>query len=142
MTSKYDRYWAACLGQIQAALGRAAKGLPAVVATPGLHDLGARQSWYGRAEVRGSELIRSSMAHATSLGRTVAASEICAPWPQDTFRLTVSTAGDTVTITTADPASQAASTTRTGTRTAHLLPLPGNSRQHRPSVPARPRPRS
>ena len=103
MTSKYDRYWAACMGQIQAALGRAAGGFPAVVATPGLHDLGARQSWYGLAEVCGSVLIRSSMAHATSLGRTVAASEICAPWPQDTFRLTVSTAGDTVTITTADP---------------------------------------
>jgi hypothetical protein len=30
---------------------------------------------------------------------------------QDTFRLTVSTAGDTVTITTAGPASQAASMT-------------------------------
>lgn len=111
MTSKYDRYWAACLGQIQAALGRAAGGLPAAVATPGLRDLGARQSWYGLAEVRGSEVVRSSMAHATSLGRTVAASEICALWPQDTFRLTVSTAGDTVTITTAGPASQAASTT-------------------------------
>ena len=40
MTSKYDRYWAACLGQIQAALGRAAGGSPAAVATPGLRDLG------------------------------------------------------------------------------------------------------
>ena len=112
VTSKYDRYWAACLGQIQAALGCAAGGLPAAVATPGLRDLGDRQSWYGLAEVRGSELIRSSMAHATSLGRTVAASGICALWPQDTFRLTVSTAADTVTITTAGPASQAVSTTR------------------------------
>jgi hypothetical protein len=53
VTSKYDRYWAACLGQIQAALGRAAGGLPAAVATPGLRDLGARQSWYGLAEVSG-----------------------------------------------------------------------------------------
>ena len=122
MTSKYDRYWAACLGQIQAALGRAAGGSPAAVATPGLRDLGARQSWYGLAEVRGSELIRSSMAHATSLGKTVAASGICTPWPQDAFRLTVSTAGDLITI--AGPASQA----------AHLLPPPGNSRQHRPSL--------
>ena len=109
MTSKYDRYWAACLGQIQAALGRAAGGSPAAVATPGLRDLGARQSWYGLAEVCGSELIRSSMAHATSLGRTVAASGICALWPQDTFRLTVSTAGDTVTVTAAGPASCSAS---------------------------------
>jgi hypothetical protein len=111
VTPKYDRYRTACLGQIQAAPGRAAGGSPAAVATPGLRDLGARQSWYGLAEVCGSELIRSSMAHATSLGRTVAASGICVPWPQDTFRLTVSTAGDTVTVTAAGPASQAASTT-------------------------------
>ena len=121
VTSKYDRYWAACLGQIQEALGRAARGLPTAVATPGLHDLGARQSWYGLTEVRGSELIHSSMAHATSLGRTVAASEICTPWPQDTFRLTVSTAGDTVTIITARPADQA--TSATPYRQPHRAPV-------------------
>jgi hypothetical protein len=111
VTSKYDQYWAACLDQLQAALGRAAGRSPAAIATPGLRDLGARQSWYGLAEVRDSKLIRSSMAHATSLGKTVATMGICAPWPQDTFRLTVSTAGDTVTITNVGPASQAARTT-------------------------------
>ena len=95
MTSKYDRYWAACLGQIREALGRAAEGFPAMVATPGLRDLGGRQSWYGLAEVRAGEMTRSSMAHATSLGRTIAASGICAPWPQDTFRLVINAAGDT-----------------------------------------------
>lgn len=31
----------------------------------------------------------SSMAHATSLGRTIAASGICAQWPRDTFRLVI-----------------------------------------------------
>ena len=109
VTSKYDRYWAASLGQIQAALGRAAGGSPGRGRYPGLRDLGDRQSWYGLAEVRGSKLIRSSMAHATSLGKTVATSGICTPWPQDAFRLTVSTVGDLITI--AGPASQAASTT-------------------------------
>ena len=59
MTSKYDRYWAGLLGQIRDALGRAAKGFPAAVAIPGLHDLGDRQSWYGLAEVRAGEMTRS-----------------------------------------------------------------------------------
>jgi hypothetical protein len=39
------------------------------------------------------------MAHATSLGRTVAASGICDQWPQVAFRLTVSSTGDVLTIT-------------------------------------------
>ena len=39
------------------------------------------------------------MAHATSLGRTVAASGACAPWPADTFRLVINAAGDTLTVT-------------------------------------------
>lgn len=140
VASKYDRYWAVCLGQIQEALGRAAAVIPAAVATPGLRDLGARQSWYGMAEVRGSELTRSSMAHATSLGRTVAASGICAPWPRKTFRLTVSTAGDAVTITTAGPASRAAGTARhrqphRAPATTHAGGLP-----QAPAVPAGPVP--
>ena len=50
MTSKYDGYWAARLGEIRDALGRAAEGFPATVATPGLRDLGDRQSWYGLAD--------------------------------------------------------------------------------------------
>jgi hypothetical protein len=139
VTSKYDRYWAASLGQIQAVLGGAVGGLPAAVATPGLRDLGARQSWYGLAEVCGSELVRSSMAHATSLGRTVAASGICAPWCQDTFRLTVSTAGDTVTITTAGPPSQAASTTLD--RQPHRAPVtPAGELPPAPAARTRPGP--
>ena len=99
MASKYDRYWAACLDQIRDALGRAAEGFPATVAIPGLRNLGNRQSWYGLAEIRAGQMTRSSMAHATSLGRTIAASGACAPWPADTFRLVINAAGDTLTIT-------------------------------------------
>ncbi len=111
MTSKYDRYWAGHLAQIRDALARAAEGFPATVATPGLRDLGGRQSWYGLAEVRAGEMTRSSMAHATSLGRTVAASGICAQWPRDTFRLAISAAGDALTITTTSHQASLAGTT-------------------------------
>ncbi len=112
MTSKYDQYWAARLGEIRDALGRAAGGFPAMVATPGLRDLGDRQSWYGLAEVRAGDTTRSSMAHATSLGRTIAASGICAQWPRDTFRLVVHVAGDALTITTSQQDSRAGKTAR------------------------------
>ena len=111
MTSKYDRYWAGHLDEIRDALARAAEGFPATVPTPGLRGSGGRQSWYGLAEVRAGEMTHSSMAHATSLGRTVAASGICAQWPQDTFRLAISAAGDALTITAASHQASLAGTT-------------------------------
>ena len=67
MASKYDAYWGGQLQRIRAELQLAATGVPAVVSLPDLVRLGARQSWYGIAEVRGQELIHSSKAHATSL---------------------------------------------------------------------------
>ncbi|MGH3224350.1 MAG: DUF7664 domain-containing protein [Streptosporangiaceae bacterium] len=100
MASKYDTYWAAQLDEIRAALGPAVTGAPATVAVPGLRRLGARQSWYGVCEVHGRQVTRSSMAHAASLGRTAAASGICVPWPEVTFRFTITTAG-ILTITNA-----------------------------------------
>ncbi len=42
--------------------------------------------------------MRSSMAHAASLGRAVAASGICVAWPDQTFRFTIAAPGDTLTI--------------------------------------------
>jgi len=39
-----------------------------MVTIPDLTRLGARQSWYGVAEVRAEQMTRSSGAHATSLG--------------------------------------------------------------------------
>jgi len=57
--------------------------------------------------------MRSFMAHAASLGRVVAASGICVAWPDQTFRFTISAAGDTLTISAgkghpAQPAGAAA----------------------------------
>ncbi|MGH3194543.1 MAG: DUF7664 domain-containing protein [Streptosporangiaceae bacterium] len=105
MTSKYDSYWAGRLGEIRAGVERAAAGLPAVAGLPGLRGAGERASWYGFAEVRGRGLTRSSMAHATSLGRAVAASSMCAAWPQCVFRFTIAAPGDTLTITAAQSRS-------------------------------------
>jgi hypothetical protein len=70
-----------------------------MVSLPDLIQLGARQSWYGVAEVRAEETTRSSMAHATSLGRTVAASGICRQWPERVFRFTINATGDALVIT-------------------------------------------
>jgi hypothetical protein len=105
VTSKYDSYWAARLGEIRAGAERAAAGLPAVVGLPGLRGAGERASWYGIAEVRGRGVTRDSMAHVTSLGRAVAASGMCAAWPQCVFRFTITAAGDTLTITAAQSRS-------------------------------------
>jgi hypothetical protein len=97
--SKYDDYWAGKLPQIRVQV-QAASGGAAAVSVPGLTRLGARQSWHGTADVLGQEMLGSSGAHATSLGKTVAGSGICLPWPGRAFRFTISAAGDTLTITT------------------------------------------
>ncbi len=99
MGSKYDDYWAGQLPRIRAQVQRAAAGAPAAVSVPGLARLGARRSWYGVAEVRAQEMTSSSMAHATSLGKTVAASGICGQWPERAFRFTIGAGGDVLTIT-------------------------------------------
>jgi hypothetical protein len=101
MASKYDRYWATHLDEISAALQAAVSGSAAIVDVASVRCLGNRQSWYGIAEVCGREMTRSSMAHATSLGQTVAASGICAAWPERTFRFTIGATG-ALTITMAD----------------------------------------
>ena len=100
--SKYHEYWAGRLPHIQAQLQLAAAGERAVVSLPGLTRLGTRQSWHGVAEVRAQEMTYSSMAHATSLGKTVAASALCGPWPERVFRFTIDASGDVLTITRAE----------------------------------------
>ena len=42
------------------------------------------------------------MAHATSLGKTVAASALCGQWPERVFRFTIDASGDVLTITRAE----------------------------------------
>jgi len=101
VASKYDSYWAGRLGEIRAAVERAAAGFPAVVELPGLESAGERQSWSGSAEVRCRSVMRSSMVHATSLGKVVAGSGICAAWPESTFRLCIAAAGDVLTVSAA-----------------------------------------
>jgi len=106
MPSKYDRYWVSHLPHIPAALPSAASGAPAVCTVPGLRGLGERGSWYGVAEVRGNEVTRTSMAHAVSLGKAVAADGCCAQWPECTFRFVISAAGDVLTISIAGSAAR------------------------------------
>jgi hypothetical protein len=127
--SKYDSYWAGRLGEVRAAAESAVTGLPVVVALPGLRSAGERHSWYGVAEVRGRSVMRSSMAHAASLGKAVAASGICLAWPDWTFRFTIAAAGDTLTISAGKghPAQPAA-------RTCEPRPL-AQARQIRPAAP-------
>jgi len=138
MASKYDRYWTAHLGEISAALQAAVNGAPAMVDVASVRRLGDRQSWYGVAEVCGREMTRSSMAHATSLGRTVAASGICAAWPECTFRFTIGATG-TLTITIADqlprPRQAAAGdiTDPSGDTAAALIAEP-EPREHSPGA--------
>lgn len=98
VASKYDLYWAGRLAEIRAAVAAAASGQRAVIRLAGLTGLGDRQSWHGVAEVRGGDVVRSSMAHATSLATTVAASGMCTIWPRSTFRFAITTSGDTLTI--------------------------------------------
>ena len=100
--SKYESYWAGHLAEIRAAIERAASGPPAMVELAGLTSMGERQSWCGTVEVRGRDVTRSSMAHATSLGRVIAASGLCGPWPESTFRFTIATAGNFLTISAVD----------------------------------------
>lgn len=102
MASKYDLYWAERLEEIRSAVQDAAAGAaPAAVDVQGLRRLGARQSWYGTVEIRGRTAAKASMAHAVSLGRTVAASGICTPWREHTFRFTITQSG-VLTITVVD----------------------------------------
>lgn len=105
VASKYDWYWAERLAEIRAGLERAVVGVPVVVGLPGLRGAGERGSWYGIAEVCGHGVTRCSMAHATSLARAVAASGMCAAWPELVFRFTIAAAGDVLTIVAARSSS-------------------------------------
>ena len=103
MASKYDLYWQGRLEEIRAAIQLAAAGAPAAVDVQGLRRLGARLSWYGTVEVRGRTAAEAYMAHAVSLGRTVAASGICTPWQERTFRFIITRAA-VLTIAVTDSA--------------------------------------
>jgi hypothetical protein len=76
----------------------------------------------------------SSMAHATSLGKTVAASGICGQWPERAFRFTIGTGGDVLTITATGDHNR---------REAGPTPRPGgHSRPARPQERRQPVPQA
>ena len=98
MASKYDQYWANHLSQIRVGVSRAGSQGVATVPLSGLRALGDRQSWHGTAEVRDHEVVTSSMAHATSLAKTVANSAICEQCSGQKIRFTINTAGNSLSI--------------------------------------------
>jgi hypothetical protein len=118
VASKYDSYWVDRLASIRTALARAVDGQSAGIELPNLIRLGERQSWYGTAEVRGSEVVSSSMAHATSLGRTITASGVCESWPGITFRFAITAAGDRLTISRASDLTDPAASATVGQKSA------------------------
>jgi hypothetical protein len=138
MASKYDEYWADQLDLIRVELHAVAAGTPAVVVLPGLRRLGARQSWYGIAEVHGRQVVRSSMAHATSLGKTVAASGICERWPDLTFRFTIGADGGMLNITTANAARRQQGTPTAETHRRDDLSPTAGARPPQPGAKATP----
>ena len=98
MASKYDLFWTAHLEQIRDGIRLATTRGHAAISLSGLGDEGDRQSWHGTADVRGGEVVRSSMAHVTSLARIVASDGICEQWPDRTIRLAIGSVGDQLTI--------------------------------------------
>jgi hypothetical protein len=122
--SKYDDFWAGLLPQVRLQLQLAAAGGAAMVSVPDLPRLGARQSWYGMAEVRAQGMTCSSGAHAMSLGKTIAASGICEQWPERAFRFTIGSGGDMLTITAI-----------AGHHRRVARPVPGSGGQLRPARP-------
>lgn len=101
MSSKYDPFWTASLDQVHEGIRLASTHGRATIPLSGLREEGGRQSWHGSADVQGNQVVRSSMAHATSLARIVASSGICEQWPGRTIRFTISAAGDELTISVA-----------------------------------------
>jgi hypothetical protein len=109
VSSKYDPFWTDHLEQIRAGIRLAATRGHAAIPLSGLDDEGQRHSWHGTADVRGRKVMRSSMAHATSLARIVASNGICEQWPDRTIRFAISSGGDELTISaTASPSARVA----------------------------------
>ncbi len=70
----------------------AAGGGDGVLDCSDIRPSGDRVSWAGSASIRGSAVLSSSMAHMVSLGRVVAESGLCVPWPEETFAFSMSSA--------------------------------------------------
>lgn len=85
MASKYDEFWRSRTEGIRALIVDATGGLAASADFSAIRPHGGRASWAGSASVAEMRVIRSAMAHMTSLGRVVAEAGLCVPWPEETF---------------------------------------------------------
>lgn len=92
MASKYDAYWESRATDLALLVEAAAAGDPTEVDVSDIRPLGDRVSWYGNVSVRGSHVLSVSMAHATSLGRTVARLGLCERHPGQVFLFTITPA--------------------------------------------------
>lgn len=99
MSSKYENLWGSISQELENAIAQAASGDNSEITISGLQDLGDRTTWYGKAEVHGSEVVRAPMAHLTSLARLVVSSGMCDQWPDKMFTFTVSSDGLCLKVT-------------------------------------------
>jgi len=116
VTSKYDGFWTDLLAELGEAVDLAAANQPVIVEIDGICSLGDRQSWYGAAIVRGTDLEHSAMAHMRSLGSVVAAAGVCSRWPDAAFRFTMSVDAGRLTVARASRSSRRTSSDAAPTR--------------------------
>lgn len=93
MSSKYDAFWLAQLGDLRELIGDAAQGRAASADFSSIRPLGDRASWAGTTSIRGAVVVKVAMAHLTSLARVVADAGLCVPWPDQTFVFSMSNRG-------------------------------------------------
>jgi hypothetical protein len=85
VASKYDLFWQQHAATLRDLVGAAARGERAVADFSLIAVLGDRAAWNGSATIRGTSVVKTSMAHMVSLGGFLATSGVCAAWPQRTF---------------------------------------------------------
>src|SRR4051812_39982735 len=77
VASKYDLFWQQHAAALRDLAGAAARGERAVADLSSIAMLGDRASWSGSAVIRGTSVVKSSMAQMVSLGRFLANSGVC-----------------------------------------------------------------
>jgi hypothetical protein len=85
VASKYDLFWQRHAAVLRDLVEAAARGERAMADLSSIAVLGDRGSWSGAATIRGTSVLKTSMAHMVSLGWFLADSGVCASWPQRTF---------------------------------------------------------
>jgi hypothetical protein len=132
MTSKYDEFWAGMLPALGRAVEAAASGRPAELDVAGVTAHGQRQSWYGKATVRGDEVPSAGMAHARALARALVAHGLTTRHPDMTFELVIDSRlrlgiSATNSVTQPEPIRSRASSSRTTAATPPAAPAAGTA---------------